>query len=189
MRSLNFVELNSTICRLYTQFTDNGALDWEEPDHAFYCPTVIQGRHSGYVDEKFHSEYEWSSWWQVHIIVTSRHRLYVARTKSVDVLSTVDPTTFVNLSNHDSEWKSALHSYLTKVYFEVCEDAVHKLPECLRPAPINTEVWADLGLAWYTGKVFDFVKITRGPAIPKNTYLDTLAGIKILKHKITLTEE
>lgn len=123
------------------------------------------------------------------IIVTTGHRVYLAQGN--DLQFDPKPEDYKNTCNHDSCWYSdGIERYISQAYFDAAE-YVHErinlyLGENHKKAPKDMNQFCTFDKLG--DKVFEFVRIKRGPKCKDNDYLDTLTEVTPVKFKITLED-
>lgn len=130
----------------------------------------------------------------IHIIVTARHRVYVATVNpssfngaDSEYLKSISPNLFKNISNHDSEWSSALESSIQEELTAAYDHCYGMMPRDLRPAPCTTSIFTSFGEGLINRSVLNFVKIKRKDL--GDHYFDGLQEITQLRIKMSLEPE
>jgi len=81
----------------------------------------------------------------LHLIVAGNAvHVWKAEHESWDAMS-VPMEDWINTSNHDSCWKSAVDEAVTDIYFRLCDEVQKDLPEEQKVAPADVYVYADVG--------------------------------------------
>ena len=188
MSLLTHIAVDSLILSMYEQSRALGALDWEKPNTAQLFRVNMRLSHNGYRNEVYLKKLEKTGRCVMSIIVTSRHRVYVAHHADYrDAHAVVG--SFVNTSNHDSCWKSdGVQTPLTEKYFNLAEEMYASVHDTLRPAPAELTPETYLG-DWLGYNLMQFVEIERGPKREDNNNFDTLLSVKPLKFTIALGEK
>lgn len=188
-----FVRANSIVTNLFETLRNTSILSWEQPNHGLHVVLHAYAAEHGYryepqtdgtQNEVHHEGWEKSVMEYLHVIVTSRHRLYVARSQEY-LPEKVDIRSWKNASNHDSCWSSSLE-YDTW-YFWACDFVQENVPEEFKKAPALVQCEARLsGFAGAPG--VRFVKIERAPREDNDHYFDKLTKVEELKYDIVVKE-
>lgn len=186
MSVLSKMDVETYIVGLYQQMLESGALDWDKPNLALRFNIKIAVSHNGYLKDgnTYVEAYDKREVIYFSIIVTARHRVYVA-SSTENCRFEFEPKDFVNTSNHDSCWKSDGLSELTRGYFYMCGEVVKNWPEGTAPAPIELNTRIQVG-DWLGHNPIQFVTVTFGPKRKDNDYFNSLEKIDKLNFKITL---
>lgn len=127
----------------------------------------------------------------IHTLVTARHRVYMASVNpnryvgaEAEYLEHIRPHLFKNVSNHDSEWSSAIETTIQDEIREAYSFCFGFMPEGLRPAPCEVSVFTTFGNGMLNRSVLSFVEIERRNM--NDHYFDSLQTIRPLRVKMTL---
>lgn len=120
----------------------------------------------------------------LHFIITNRHRVYYAVS---EVHRRPKPEEYVNLSNHDSCWRSALDK-IDECEFEGYEHCFcHPgIPESERGSFYDNHSRIRTQFARF-GTPLRYVKIQRGPLPKADHYFDRLVGIEPLEFVVNVS--
>jgi len=130
----------------------------------------------------------------IHVLVTARHRVYLASVNpdeyegaDSEYLSSISPHLFKNVSNHDSEWSSAIDSEVQDELRKAYTHCYGHMPDELRPAPCETTVFTTFGNGMLNRSVLSFAEVERKSL--GDHYFDGLKSIRPLRVKMSLEAE
>jgi hypothetical protein len=186
MSVISKMDLETYIVGLWEQMSNSVVLNWDMPNLALRFDIAMSVNHNGYLaDGNTHVEaYDQSATTYISVIVTSRHRVYVAAS-SEKMRFEFTPEDFTNTSNHDSCWKSDGLTLLTRAYFDMCEYVVRNWPENEAPAPKDLNTRIQIG-DWMGNNPLQFVTVSFGPKRKDNDYFNSLVSIEKLEFKVSL---
>lgn len=186
---INYIDPKSIVTNLYDMFKQMDFLSWEHPERGVHFVFDVDAAESGYrkgpdsEEEVPHPEWEKRVGTYLHVIVTSRHRLYHAESREYKP-EKVDPNLWVNGSNHDSCWPSSMK--FDDWYFWACEFVQQNVPDEHKKPPYMVHVTGRFG-GFITSPGLNVVKVTRAP-IEGEHYFDKLTKVEQLKFKIVVDE-
>lgn len=164
----------------------------ERPDVAMHFQVRIDVDNHGYENNgnTFHPEWVRSYHRIVHVLVTARHRCYVAVTHGVAHVTEVLPSHWVNTSNHDSCWHSDGLQVFHRTFMEAWDHCWSHMPKEHQETPASMHKFCVFGSGFASVKPLSFVTIERAP-IPdaRDTYFDRIVSVKPLGFKIVLDQE
>lgn len=184
---MNDIRVRSVIESLYNQLLHpaHGLLKYWHADPALALMFSVHISQENYGYEKngntHHDEWRRRYNSTVHVIITARHRVYVAiggfRWKTIPM------TDWKNTSNHDSEWRGGLSPIDQEIsnawdhcyrWMEDDEVACAHMPENMYyPQP---HVYMGQGLS--SSEPIKFVRVTRAPLEPRDSYFDQITAIE-----------
>lgn len=188
--SINYVDPKSIVTNLYDQFSQMSFLDWEHPERGLHVVFDVHASELGYrkgpdgTEDVHHPEWEKQVGVYLHVIVTSRRRMYHAYSSEYKP-EKVDPKLWTNGSNHDSCWPSSMP--FDDWYFWACEYVQQAVPDEHKKPPYMVHVTGRFG-GFITSPGLNFVKVTREP-IEGEHYFDKLTKVEQLKFKIVVEDE
>lgn len=164
---------------------------WDRPDIAMHFQVRIEVDNHGYEKDghTFHTEWVRSYHRIIHVLVTARHRCYVASTQGVFHLEEVLPDAWVNTSNHDSCWHTDGLQLFHKSMMEAWEHCWSHVPNKHRVSPNAMHKFCQFGAGFASQHVLSFAKIEREPIDDsKYAYFDRLKSVKPIKFGLTIKE-
>ena len=191
--------ISSVVIKLYENMVDRRYQKYWDPevlesiDLAAYFVIEIESASYGYEKDGNTHHKEWVHTAQrfVHVVLHKHHRVYVAITKDsrLSAQSLLNLNKFKNLGNHDSCYRDSLESELSKLYFDVYQEAWQNIPQEHQKIPADS---VQVSLQTLFRDVVQFVTITRARIDDAKEsldgYLDQLTSIKPLKVKFNLVE-
>ena len=164
---------------------------WDRPDIAMHFQVRIDIENYGYEKDghTFHKEWERKFRRIVHVLVTARHRCYVAITESSFNLNEVPAEAWINTSNHDSCWHSDGLNVFHKLFMEAWEHCWSHVPEQHQETPAAMHKFCQFGAGFASPHVLSFAKIER-EAIPdaRDNYFDRIKSVTPVKFGLTIKE-
>lgn len=161
---------------------------WTRPDIAMYFHVRVDVSNFGYENDgnTHHKEWERHFYRNVHVLVTARHRCYVAVVENEFDITRVPAEAWKNTSNHDSCW----HSDGLRVFHEVLDQAWEHcwshIPEEHRRSPNQMHSYCTFGAGLASPHVLSFVKIKRRDTA--DHYFDGLESVTPVKFKLSIED-
>lgn len=169
---------------------------WDtQPNVAMHFKLNLSMTNHGYDKHgQYHKEWIRRKGRTIHTLVTARHRVYMASVNPDDYkgadaqyLEHIRPHLFKNVSNHDSEWSSAIESTIQDELREAYSFCFGFMPEGLRPAPCEVSVSTTFGNGMLNRSVLNFVEVGRKSL--GDNYFDGLQSIRPLRVRMILESE
>lgn len=196
---MNNLRATQVITDLFEQLRDRDKLDilqWDRPDIAMYTCIQINSENHGYEADGNTHHPEWQSRVSrmIHVIITSRNRVYLAITDNHPdyKIEKLDPSLFKNTSNHSSCWRSDGLDQIDSVIRDSVFETIETTPEGPHRDTFAEGLhgmFNNFGDGFISHEPISIVSVTCGDYVDDNRYRDCLTSIKKMKVKMVLVEE
>lgn len=159
---------------------------WDRPNIAMHFQVRVDVSNFGYEKDgsTHHKEWERSFYRVIHVLVTARHRCYVAVSTNEFDVTRIPATDWKNTSNHDSCWHSDGLRVIHNVMNEAWEHCWSHIPEEHRGTPGAMHAYCTFGAGFSSPNLLSFVKISRRPA--GDYYFDAIEKVEKVKFKLEI---
>lgn len=162
---------------------------WDRPDVAMHFQVRIDVENFGYERDGNTHHKGWKRRYHrvIHVLVTARHRCYVASTQNAFRIEEVPLDAWVNTSNHDSCWHTDGLGVFHKSMTEAWDHCWSFVPKEHRDTPASMHKFCQFGAGFASPHVLSFVKIEREPLKDaQDHYFDRIKSVKPIKFGLTL---
>jgi hypothetical protein len=195
---MNLINVEQLVASLFEQCMDVwGSNPRNIPDtYAQHFCLRLGVENFGYEKDgnTFHEAWKRSYRRYIHVIITSRRNVFVAAMDN-PYIKEVDPSLFLNSSNHDSCWRSdgltIFRRELGKAW-DHCYGWMEENPVAKRHLPqtmLSMDIFTTFGEGFISVKPLSFVKVEFGPPDDlQDPYHRKLLSIEPLNFEITFKE-
>jgi hypothetical protein len=185
---MNLIRPESLIQDLWNQVfrSELGSWAWDrKPNLALHFATRFDVSNHGYEKDgrTHHPEWEAKYFRMIHVIVTARHRAYVAVSSSHEDATRLVPTLWRNVSNHDT-WPSTISSVFHDQMMAAHQHCWAHVPEEHCIAPAHMHIFTIFGgFAFATPLAFVEIERCEKPG-ERDDYFDAIKSVKPVQFRI-----